>query len=419
MSASERNVSTLAGLLEAVSNAEVHHIAVTADIADMPGFRLLPGQTLSGASGRVKLHFAKGEDGVQLTTDNCIARIELNADADRRAIHNDTSVTRLGRIDLHDLRTRGVVQLLARDNVRSGHIAAENIDIVAADARAHGTRHRGYGVEVIPGVFTVWNQHDDHFVTITADLTAVSAGRGGAPVNGSGIFVGGAGDTGGQLIVGRMETGAIHSDGGIEHGTADRIAGGVFVSSGACVEIVHNRGPVTTYGANDMVLDNWGTVGSWIAEEKLTSYGPSATGFVNFGTLGMLRTHATIETFGFGARGFSDYDGTVQLADIDRIVTHADGAVGIQVSRPLGLLTVRRGIETHGAAGESMVKGVVVTLDATALCIRNGAAVRKITVDGGLLTHGRGATPLRLHGKVEDLRISDGAGALGGGFAAA
>ena len=62
----------------------------------------------------------------------------------------------------------------------------------------------------------------------------------------------------------------------------------VIVVSGAFVDKVWNYGPVTTYGPNDMVLDNWGTVDHWIADEKVTSYGPSGIGFVNFGTVGLL-----------------------------------------------------------------------------------------------------------------------------------
>src|SRR5437016_9286640 len=54
-----------------------------------------------------------------------------------------------------------------------------------------------------------------------------------------------------------------------------RISGGVFVVSGAFVDSVRNGGPVTTYGPNDMVLDNWGMVGHWTTSEKVTSYGPS------------------------------------------------------------------------------------------------------------------------------------------------
>ena len=57
-----------------------------------------------------------------------------------------------------------------------------------------------------------------------------------------------------------LVTGAVYSDGGIPSGTPDCISGGVFVVQGAFADIVRNRGPVTTYGVNDMVLDNWGVV---------------------------------------------------------------------------------------------------------------------------------------------------------------
>ena len=62
---------------------------------------------------------------------------------------------------MRDLTVKGVVQLLAGDQVRSGHVEAHNIDIVAADARGYDESPKGYGVEVIPGVFTLWNQHAD------------------------------------------------------------------------------------------------------------------------------------------------------------------------------------------------------------------------------------------------------------------
>ena len=95
----------------------------------------------------------------------------------------------------------------------------------------------------------------------------------------------GAGDKGGRLNVSRLESGPIYSDGGIAPGTPDQITGGVFTVYGAHVDVVKNHGPVTTYGVNDMVLDNWGVVDLWIAEEKITSHGPSGIGFVNFGTM--------------------------------------------------------------------------------------------------------------------------------------
>jgi hypothetical protein len=277
-------------------------------------------------------------------------------------------------------------------------------------------RPKGYGVEVISGAFTLWNQQTDPAVVVTADLTGLSTGRAGAAVRGSGIFVGGGGDAGGRLLVRRLETGAVFSDGGIGPGTPDRISGGVFVVHGAMVDHVINQEPVTTYGANDMVLDNWGTVDTWVAKQKISSHGPSGIGFVNFGVINRPEVEAAIETFGQGARGFNVYAGTIQHAVFDRIVTHGDGAVGVQISQPVGEIIVRRGIETYGGVGDSLVKGVVTRLSATAFSVNPGGEVRKVAIAGGLATHGAGVEPLELHGRVETLEINGGVAVLGEGF---
>ncbi|NKW09519.1 hypothetical protein HGG76_06710 [Ochrobactrum tritici] len=105
-----------------------------------------------------------------------------------------------------------------------------------------------------------------------------------------------------------------------------------------------------------------------------------------------MKVHAPIETFGQGARGFNVYTGTVDLAEFDRVITHADGAVGIQISRPIGKLTVRRGIETFGGTGPSLVKGVVVELSAIGLSIKPGGSAREIDIAGGVRTNGKGVT---------------------------
>jgi len=106
----------------------------------------------------------------------------------------------------------------------------------------------------------------------------------------------------------------------------------------------------------------------------------------------------------------------VKTAEFERVVTHADGAVGIQISQPVGEIIVRRGIETYGGTGDSLVKGVVVKLPATALSIKPGGSARRIAIGGGLTTHGKGISPLELHGTVDVLQVSDGVSAIGGGF---
>ena len=230
------------------------------------------------------------------------------------------------------------------------------------------------------------------------------------------MFVAGQGPNGGSLLVERLETGPVYSDGQVRPGTADQITGGVFVLEGAVVDLVENRGPVTTFGANDMALDNWGFVDRWHAFDKITTFGPSGIGFVNFGITRKLEVESPIETFGQGARGFNIYAGTVQAATFDRIVTHAEGAVGIQISQPAGVISIRRGIETYGGAGPSLVKGVIQQLSATALSIKPGAQVESIQIDGGLTTHGPQIPPLEVLGSIHSLRIEGGCNQSGPGF---
>jgi hypothetical protein len=416
MSLPEKIVSTAGELLAACREVAVRHLVVRGEIANAPSIRLTPGAILSGDGDGASISFAAGIDGLQLSSDNEVRNLRLETSLDKRAIFNDYSVDGLGCIRLQEVTALGQVQILARDNVFSGHVDVDGLDVVAADARAQADRPSGFGVKVIQGAFTLWNMQTDESIVVSAHLKGLSAGRPSAPALGSGIFVSGGGFKGGRLVVGLLETGAVYSHGKIAPGTPDVITGGVFTVYGAMVDLVHNLGPVVTYGVNDMVLDNWGAVDQWIAEEKLTSYGPSGIGFVNFGSLNELTANAPIETFGKGARGFNVYDGTLNQATFDRITTHADGAVGVQISKPIGRLVVRRGIETFGGTGDSLVKGVVVTLSAIGLSVKQGGSALTIDIEGGVTTNGKGIAPVELHGTIDVLRINGGAKATGGGF---
>jgi hypothetical protein len=368
----------------------------------------MPGQTVrSCPEKRVSLRFREDADGLQLSSENTVVGLDLVVSAERRAVWNDCAVEDIGRVRLQSLQTVGRVQILAKDRVRKGRIEVDGLEVVSADARAEPERPNGYGVHVLQGVFTLWNLQRDENVVLTADLVNISAGRFGSPVLGSGVFLGGTAN-GGRLNVQRVETNAIYVDGRIAPGTPDEIAGGVFIVSGASVDNVTNRGPVVTYGANDMALDNWGVVDRWVAKEKVTTLGASGIGFVNFGTIRDLRVEAPIETFGQGARGFNVYDGTVDQAEFDRIITHADGAVGVQISQPIGTMVVRRGVETFGGTGPSLVKGVVQNLPATALSIKPGGAAQLIKIEGGLRSLGKDIFPLEQQGAVQTLIIEGG-----------
>jgi hypothetical protein len=101
-------------------------------------------------------------------------------------------------------------------------------------------------------------------------------------------------------------------------------------------------------GANDMALDNCGRVKRWTCTAPVTTRGPGGIGVVNFGHLDEPDIRAPIETLGVGARGFNLYDGTLQKANFDSITTHGDGAVGIQIAKPLPTLVVRHDVTTAG-----------------------------------------------------------------------
>jgi hypothetical protein len=243
---------------------------------------------------------------------------------------------------------------------------------------------------------------------VAATIRRLSAGSGQNPVRGSGVLVAG------RLEIDLLETGAIHTDGGIPEGTADTISGGVFVVYDAHVQTVRNVGPVTTLGTNDMLLDNWGRVDRWIAEAPLTSFGRSGVGFVNFGIIDELRILAAIETHGVGARGFNVYHleghsgASVGMAEFESITTHGDAAIGIQIAQPIGRLTIHKGIRTSGATGESLVKGVLTKLSAHAISVQPGGVIAELEVGGALMSTGEGVVPLHVLGEIKSLRIAGG-----------
>jgi hypothetical protein len=404
-------VRALDELLQALKKPNIAIIVIEAFLSEVPGFRLSPRQEIRGSSSELTgLKFQRGTDGIQLSSHNSVSALKVMTDSDRCAIWNDESVEDMGLLRLADLQTVGRVRILDRDKVRAGHVEVRNLDIIAADSRSATERPNGFGVFVLQGAFTLWNLQSDPGARITADISGLSVGRANAPVLGSGIFVGGFGATGGTVRIQQLVTGPVYSDGRIEPGTPDLITGGVFVVHGATVDLVNNEGPVTTFGVNDMALDNWGTVDRWVAAGRITTYGASGIGFVNFGVTREIKLASPIETFGLGARGFNVYAGTVEKADFDRIVTHGDGAVGIQISQAIGKIAVANGVETFGGTGPSLVKGVVQELSAVGLSIKPGGRARVISIHGGLKTHTSGINPLEESGTIDKLLIEDGFG---------
>jgi hypothetical protein len=389
-------------------------IEVDGSLSGMPMIALRPGVSLRGGTLRF------GAKGLRLTSGNRVEDVTVIVPDTEVAIGNDTTVTDLGHMILRNVRTRGQVLLLADGAVTGGHVEADSVAVASADVRGRSERPHGFGVDALQGAFTLWNRQPDPAVRITASLTGISAGAAGAPVRGSGVFVGGHGDRAGQPDGGRVEvdvlrTGPVFTDGGIEPGTPDLISGGVFVITGAEVAAVVNDGPVSTWGANDMVLDNWGNVGTWTARAPVTSRGPSGIGFVNFGTLQRLDVQAPVTTHGTGARGFNVYAGQVSHARFTDITTHADGAIGIQVSQDLPVLEITGSVTTHGGHGASLVRGQQVRLRAIAVSIQPGGRIGRLTVGGSLATFGDDVITVEAAGTLGTVTVGQAITAAGAG----
>ena len=365
------------------------------------------GFSLTGADKEKCILSFNSSDGIGLTADNEVSNLTIQTNPNNRAIYTLSNHPDLGTLSLKNLTVTGQVQILTRAGTNKTVLVADEVDIVACDSRRYPEQPQKYGVNVYQGAFTVYNYNSDPNSVIHATLTNIRLGRKGAPVIGTGLFIGGFGDKGGWVIADTITTGAVYSNGMLPFGQPDMITASVFTLNGTKVKNIVHQGELTTYGVNDMVLDTWGAVENWTAEKPITSYGPSAIGFVNFGVVKTFEAKDKIETFGLGARGFNQYDGTVEEARFHSIITHGNGSIGIQVSKPVGSISVSKGIVTFGSEGQTLVKGVIMTLPADGLSVKPGGEIKQLNISGGITTHGAKVQSYHVEGGVvHDLKIN-------------
>lgn len=391
-------VTTAAELAHAIEQQD-KVIEVSGTITGSPSVTLPKGTTIRGIGDDATLAFLA--KGLRLSADNTVENLTVTTTDYEVAIYNDTSIANAGTLRLVNVRTIGQIYLVAEDELDTVRVEVDGVHVQQADVRGRVEQPHGYNVDVLQGGLTLWNRQKDAASSFSATLKGVRVGTPATPVRGSGVFLAGHADreghlTGGALVADLVETLEVETDGGIAPGTPDRITGGVFVVSGAQVERVVNKGTVVTHGQNDMVLDNWGEVGTWTAQAEIRSTGPSGIGFVNFGSITTLDMQAPIVTTGKGSRGFNLYDGTLHEAFFDSIRTTGDDSIGIQVSKPMGTLSVKGDVETTGGEGLSLVRGVQVTLQAIALSVKSGGSIDTVTIGGALRTHGDDVTTVEV-----------------------
>lgn len=348
-------VKNFEGLKEAIRKNE-STIELENSISVPESLHLNKGQKILATKDDIFLSFING-DGIAIAGDNEVSNLAIQTAPNRRAIFIDSSEDDLG-------------------------------DIIFADARAFAEKPLKYGVSIYEGALTVYNFNPKEGSLITLDAQNIKIGRKKAPVIGSGILISGFNDEVGKVEINKLSTSDIYSNGMIPTGQPDLITGGIFISYGAHANEIISEGSVTTYGTNDMVLDVWVTVDKWKVEGKITSFGPSAIGFVNFGTVKSFVAKESIKTFGLGARGFNQYDGTIEDAFFEEIITEGDGSIGMQFSRPVGKIKIGKNISTKGSTGKTLVKGEIKELAADGISVLKDAVIDELVIGGDIVTHG-------------------------------
>ncbi|MFL6108081.1 MAG: hypothetical protein ACJ72L_14055 [Marmoricola sp.] len=389
------NVTTASALSDAAGNPCVKNIVVKGSIVDASTIELGPGQTLSGSTASSSVAFLPGVDGVEISRDNSIRNLRLTADKTQRAVFNDTQLTTMGAVGIAAVHTIGQVQLLAKDNLKAGNVTVNGLDVEAADTSPrYGLVGVFFGspLEAMQGAFTLWNSQSDPSAVLTADLHGISVGRPGAPVTGSGVFLAGGfplqvdssnvasfGDilhqqsinpTHGSVKVNSLTTGSVYTQGSSVFVRNGAVAGSIAVFDGPSAPIATSldvQGSVSTAGLTNGAINVYSDLKALNVSGDITSTGPNGFGVVTWPHIGSINVAGKLETFGLGARGFNAYAGQVNSASFGQIVTHGDGAVAVDVFRPLGKLVVKNGIQTTGGSGLSLVLGQLKQLQASAI----------------------------------------------------
>ena len=385
-------VSSSAELMQAVRERKTE-IVLTRSVTLASSLYLSPEVSISAKAqedGSLPRLIFSHSDGLILSGSSQIKDMILMTRQDKKAIQilAQQSEEDFGQLILENLKINGQVSLIFRAPTLKASVKVNDVHVINTDTRAYLEQPQKYGVNVLQGAFTLYNFNPNQDSEIEASIKGLTIGLPDQPVWGSGVFISGFGDQGSQVHVDRLQVNDIYSTGVLPQGVADYITAGMFISYGALVDELIHDGVTMTYGVNDMVLDAWGKVQRWIVNDKVVSYGPSGVGFVNFGQVDYFEANASIETYGTGARAYNQYDGYLKEGLFSDIMTHNDGAVGIQISKKVDRLRIRGNIHTFGSLGQSLVKGVNVDLPAYAFSLKEGGALDEFIVEGDILSEG-------------------------------
>ncbi|MBY8863412.1 hypothetical protein K7711_43575 [Nocardia sp. CA2R105] len=438
-------VTNAGELSAAAGNACAHDIGVRGVISSPKAITLAPGQRLTGTTNDAAIVFPKAVDGVQLSSDNTVSKLRIQADSAQRAIFNDTNASGLGTVTLSHVTTTGQVQLLAQGRVRSGHVAVDGLDIVAADTSSQPRpSYTFYGgpLESRQGAFQIWNRQPDASSVVTADLRGITVGRPNAPVLGSGVAVFGAtgltvptpdnapvGDVlhqlsqhphSGSVRVSTIDTGALYTDGGLtpvdpSNGNAIVGSAAVLVGAQAPVQTLHVGGQITTTGLTAGATDIFSDVGSMTYDGSVETFGPTGIAIVTWPRIGTLTTKAAVTTHGVGSRGLNAYAGHIDTVRMHDIHTEGAGAPAIDIFASINDLGIDGNVETTGVPGPSLVLGHYTVVPSDALRVAEGGTVDSAHVSGTVSTTAPGTAAVLVgqNSRIGTLCVGKGIQATG------
>ena len=205
---SNKSIDTYNDLLKAIMNGD-SDIVIGRNILVSSSLTLAPNVTLRGEAqenGELSTLCFSHTDGIALTRNDKISDVNIKTDAVHRAIYNILQEQDLGEFIFENLTLVGQFSFITRPGSKSAKVTIKDLDIIACDARHYPEQPQKYGVNVWQGALTVYNFNSDADSRIDLTIDNVSIGRKHAPVLGSGLFVSGFGDKGGQVVAERITT---------------------------------------------------------------------------------------------------------------------------------------------------------------------------------------------------------------------
>jgi len=369
--------------------SEARSICVNGVVALGSTVTLHPEQRLFGADDNAGLVFSG--DGILLTSDNSVANLTIRCPRAKRSISRLPRSGPAGHIDISSIKATGSIQLLFGDGCDGGQVTLNHVWVEDADTSEFERNPKRNGVEVLQGAVTIWNKSRENDI-VHLKVSWLSVGAAEKPVTGSGVFIAGGPNGAGKVCCKQIEVQRISANSALEPEETEIVAGGVFLLQGVdAAEVICSMG-VTTYGANAVPVDNWGTTDLWRVEGDIVSYGPSALGVVNAGSLGQLHVNGNIRTYGPGAKGCGIYGDAGEIR-AGSIHTHGDAAIGVQILGSLNRLVVDDGITTTGAPGRGLVKGVMLSTPAHGVHIGKNGVLETLEVNN-ITCLGADAEPL-------------------------